>query len=184
MFALLVPFFISFLPEILKWFNSWQANKHELAMMEIRMKYAEKEHTWRMEEINVSADIKEAELLHAPQVSFGVQVLDAAKNHGMSQWFVAPVFWAFSFLDWVSGMVRPTVTFAAFGFYMAYKIACLITMQHVVGDGNNQEWYYQVSALWGEQDWDLLVMCLSFYFGGRARKEVFGGNAANNSAGK
>lgn len=182
MLAMFLPFVVSFLPEILKWWNAREANRHELAMMEMRLKYAEKEHLWKMEEINVSADIKEAELLHAPQASFGVQVLDAAKGHKMSSWTIVPVFWAFAFLDWLSGIVRPAVTFAAFGFYMAYKIACLMVMQHTVE--NPQEWYYQVSALWGEQDWDLLSMCLSFYFGLRARKEIFGGNAANNHAGK
>lgn len=42
-----------------------------------------------------------------------------------------PVFWLFGLLDWLNGIVRPTITFAAFGSYIAYRWARLELMQHV-----------------------------------------------------
>lgn len=70
------------LPSILNLVRDWQDRKHELAMLEMRMKYAAQEHLWRMEEINARADIEEAKVLHKPQPSFGAQLLELRQPVG------------------------------------------------------------------------------------------------------
>jgi hypothetical protein len=171
-----------FLPEVFKWINRKQDNAHELAMLEMRMKMAGQEHLYRMEEINAQADIAEAKELHKPSPSFGVQILDKAQST-LKPWAWIPVFWAFSFLDFISGLVRPSVTYLAFGFYVAYKFACYNLMFHVVEPGTLST-AQAIANLWGEQDWGVLTLVLSYYFGIRAHKATFGGNASHGERGK
>lgn len=170
-----------FLPQIFKLFQQRQDNAHELAMAELRMRAAEKEHLWRMEEINAQADIAEAAELHRPQQSFGVQILDAAKASGFGPWAIVPAFYLFTLLDFLAGMVRPSVTYAAFGFYIAYKWACYWVMMRVTVD---MAWTDAVARLWGEHDWAILTLVLSYYFGLRSYKAVFGGSASTALAGR
>lgn len=166
-------FLAPFLPEVLKFFNRKQDNLHELAMMELQMKKGSQEHLWRMEEINTNADIKEGELIHAPMNSFGVQLLDAAKGHNLSGWALYPVFYLFSLLDFLSGLVRPGVTYAAFGFYMAVKWAQL-AVAIAAADGSVTT---GLIAVWSEEDRSIVVLVLSYWFGQRAAKGAFGGSA-------
>lgn len=170
-----------FLPELLKFFNRKSDNAHELAMMELRLKAGAAEHSWKMEEINATADIAEARELHKPQPSFGVQILDAAKEWNFGKWAIIPAFYLFTILDFVSGMVRPVVTYSAFGFYVFYKLARFYLMASVVPD---LEWFDAVSKLWDDQDYAIVTLCLSYWFGLRSAKAAFGGNASHGGAGK
>lgn len=177
-FSTVFGFLAPFLPEILKYFNHKQENAHELAIMELRLKHAAAEHTWRMEEIEARADIAEAQTIRQPQQSFGVQVLDAAKGHGFGSWLIGPAFYLFVVLDWVSGMVRPTVTYAMVAFYMAVKVAFV---QSATAAGVSLQ--AALINVWGEQDWSVLVLVLSYWFGQRAAKAAFGGSASSSKKG-
>lgn len=172
-----------FLPEVFKFFTRRQDNKHELDMMELRMKMAGKEHLYRMEEITAQADIAEAREIHKPAQSFGVQILDKAHNSGFSKYSLIPAFYMFVFLDFLAGMVRPTITYLAFGFYIAYKFAAYSLMFQVVEPGTLTI-AQAVANLWGEQDWSVLTLVLSYYFGLRSYKATFGGNASHGERGK
>ena len=176
-----IGFAAPFLPELLKYFNRKADNAHELAMMKVRLEAGAQEHLWRMEEVTAQADIVEAQELHKPLPSFGVQVLDAAKGYGFGRWAIVPAFYLFTLLDFVAGMVRPTVTYAMFGFYVAYKLALFQTMQHV--SDASFSWFEGVRNLWGEQDWAVLTLVLSYWFGHRAAKAAFGGSASTAKAG-
>ena len=74
-------------------------------------------------------------------------------------------------------MVRPTITYMAFGFYMLSKIARYYLMQSVSDESFN--WYEGVVRLWGDEDYAVLTLCLSFWFGTRAYKATFGGSASS-----
>ena len=168
------------LPELLKFFRQKQDNAHELAMLEIRLRHAQYEHLWRMEEINAKADIEESKVLHSGQNSFGVQLLDASQKWADSEWgkwLVTPTFYMFSFLDFLNGMVRPVIAYAAFGFYMAYKVAmydmALRSSDHVAA----------ILQTWGENDWAVLMTVIGFFFGQRMVKAAFGGSANTVKAG-
>lgn len=174
----IVSFITGFLgpavPQIFKWIERKQEYAHELSLMELRLKQGAAEHLWKMEEINANADIAEMQTLRQPQQSFGVQLLDAGKSWVESKrWGAAaimPVFYLFALLDFVTGMVRPAVTYAAFGFYMVYKW----TLFHSLAIVSGRE--AAVLATWTEQDWAVLLLVLGYYFGQRTMKAVFGGS--------
>lgn len=178
MFSAIFGFAAPFLPELLKYFSRKADMAHEKEMMNIRLQHAEKEHLWRMEEVTAQADIEEAKELHRPVPSFGVQVLDAANDSGWSKWWIGPAFWLFVMLDFVAGMVRPTVTYAAFTFYIAYKWS-VFSLAKTYSDTSAQA----LVSIWGEQDWAVLTLVLSYWFGHRAAKAAFGGNATSGKAG-
>lgn len=177
--SFLTGVFAPLLPSIVNLVRDWQDRKHELAMLELRMKYAQMEHTWRMEEIVARADIEEAKVLHKPQSSFGVQLLDAANKWAdtvWGKWLVTPAFYLFTFLDFVNGMVRPTIAYAAFGFYMIYKWSVF----EMAKDGMST--VEAINKTWTENDWAVLLMVLGFFFGQRAAKAVLGGSTMTAKA--
>lgn len=165
-----------FLPEAVKLLKGWQDNAHELAMMKLRLEAGAQEHLWRMEEITATADIAEAKALHKPAPSFGVQILDKAHASGMSPWLTGPVFLLFAVMDFAAGMVRPTIAYSAFGFYVAYKWALYLTLTGPRFEALPAE---ALQRLWTENDWAMLTLVLSYWFGQRAAKAAFGGSASH-----
>ena len=165
-----------FLPALLNYFSKKADNAHELEMFKARLTMATQEHQWKMEEISAHADIAESTQLYTPQPSFGVQMLDAAKGWGMGAWATIPAFYLFTLLDLISGLVRPTITYAAFSAYAGVKIAQFMTLT-----GPRFENTYAEAAiqLWGEPDQSLLLLVLSYWFGLRHYKAVFGGSAGD-----
>lgn len=167
------------LPNILGFLRERDDRAHELAMMELRIKAAADEHVWRMEEISARADIEEAKVLHKPAQSFGVELLDSASKWAdtrWGKWLVTPSFLLYTLLDFVNGMVRPTIAYSAFFFYMVYKWSVfeiaktqLTTVQ-------------AINATWTENDWAVLLMVLGFFFGQRAAKAVLGGSTTTSRA--
>ena len=167
------------LPSLLNLIQNGQERKHELMMMEMRLKYAAQEHLWRMEELNARADIEEAKVLHKPQPSFGVQLLDASNKWAdttWGKWLVTPGFYLFVLLDFVNGMVRPAIAYTAFGFYMVYKWSVFeIAKTHMTT-------VEAINTTWGENDWAVLLMVLGFFFGQRAAKSVLGGSTQTSKS--
>ena len=178
-FSAILGFAAPFLPELLKYFNRKQDNAHELSMMSLQAQLAEKQHAWKMEEIITTADAAETVELHKPMSSFGVQLLDAAKGQGLSGWALYPAFYLFCGLDFFAGMVRPGITYAAFGFYIAVKWAEL-TIAKTAGSGLS----VALLQIWGAEDRSIVILVLSYWFGNRSAKAAFGGSAMNASNGK
>lgn len=161
-----------FIPELLKWFRDKDDKKHELDMFRLQMEFASQEHKMRLEEIESTADIQEATVLHQPTQSYGVQLLDAASAWAGTLWgkfLVTPAFYLFTVLDFLSGVVRPGITVAAFTFYAICK---WILIKNV-----------GVTAAWTETDYEILVLTLSYWFGHRAAKQAFGGSASTIARG-
>lgn len=177
----LFGFVAPFLPEMLKLLHGWQDHRFEMDRLRLSAELAEKRHAWRMEEVQVRADIAEMEALHRPVPSFGVQILDKAHDGGLPVWAVIPVFWAFSLADWIATNVRPGITWAMVAFYGATKAALYATL---TGPRFEASPAAAVAQIWGEQDWAVLTLVLSYWFGTRAMKAAFGGNAAHGGAGR
>lgn len=165
-----------FLPEIIKLFRQKEDNKHELAVLEMQGKMAGQQHLYKMEEINANADIEEMRVLRMPQPSFGVQILDAAKD--WPRVLILPVFYLFAALDFISGMVRPGVTYVVVGFYLAYKWALFEIAKVRLGG-----WADAVTNVWTENDMALLMLCVGYWFGSRTMKATFGGSTSTGKAG-
>lgn len=178
-FSTVFGFFAPFIPQVFKFFTDKADREHELALMKMRMEQGAAEHTWKLEEINAQADIAEMQTLRTPQVSFGVQLLDAAKGQGIAwNWLAAP-FYLFAILDFLSGMVRPAITYGCVGFYMAVKYGIYLHLKTSTG----QDWSQILPQIWGENDWSVLVLVLSYWFGARTAKAAFGGSAATGKPG-
>ena len=147
--------------------------------MKLQIEKGAAEHSWRMEEISTSADIAESVTLHAPVKSFGVQLLDAAKGHGLSGWALYPAFYLFCAMDFLAGMVRPGITYAAFGFYMAVKWAELS-----IARVNSSALSAALLQVWSQEDRAIVILVLSYWFGHRSAKAAFGGSAMNSGRGQ
>jgi hypothetical protein len=169
-------FFGPFIPELLKFFKVKEDNKQELAILELQAKMAEANHLYKMDEINANADITEMQTTRLPQQSFGVQILDAAKD--WPKMFILPVFYLFALLDFLSGFVRPAVTYAVVGFYLVYKWALFEQAKMVTG-----AWQVAATTIWVENDFSILLLCIGWYFGHRSVKSTFGGSANTGKAG-
>lgn len=179
MFSAILGFAAPFLPEILKYYNRKQDNQHELAMLDKQIEKGNQEHLWKMEEINTQGDISEAIELHKPQSSFGVQLLDAAKGQGLSGWALYPAFYIFCLLDFIGGLVRPGITYAAFGFYVSVKFAEL-----QIAKANSSALSAALLQIWTSEDRAIVILVLSYWFGNRSAKAAFGGSAMNSSKGQ
>lgn len=175
----LLGFAAPFLPETLKYFSKKQDNEHELAMMDLQIKKGASEHLYKMEEINTQGDISESIEVHKPLQSFGVQLLDAAKGHGLSGWALYPSFYLFCILDFLAGMVRPGITYAAFTFYVSVKWAEL-----TIARANSSALSAALLQVWTSEDRAIVILVLSYWFGNRSAKAAFGGSAMNSSKGR
>ncbi len=161
-----------FLPEVFKFLNRKADQGHERAMIELRQRGAADEAAWRMAEIEGRADIEEARVIHKPMRSYGVQLLDAAADKGLPLWLLTPILYAFGFLDFLAGMVRPAITYAVVGGYLLQKYARYHLLQTATGE--NFDWAMAVNNLWTEQDFAVLTLVLSYWFGNRVAKHAFG----------
>ena len=168
-FTALLGFAAPFLPELLKFFQRKQDNAHELALFGMRLQAGAQEHLWRMEEVSAQADIAEAKELHKPQKSLGVELLGHVEGKPWPVWL--PVFWGLALLDWLTGMVRPTLTYAWSGFYFAYKWAMFAIL---TSDRFGNTTASAITQLWGEQDFNILILLISYWFGSRSAKVAFG----------
>lgn len=165
-------FLAPFLPDVIKLFTRSHDNKHELAVMELRLKAGAQEHLWRMEEINAKADIEEARATHSPQQSFGVQLLDRAQQSGWPMWALMPAFYLFILLDFIVGFVRPSITYLVVGAYIAYRYACIKMAQEVITGNRFLE---ALVTTWTDNDTALLATVISYWFGDRTRQKVKNG---------
>lgn len=165
----LMGFLGPFLPEVLKLVNRRADQRHELLMLELQARIAERQHAWRMEEVAAKADIAEMQALRAPQASFGVQLLDAAKSLGLPGWMFVPAFWGFAALDVITGLVRPAITYGVVAFYMLVKYA---TFQ-LAGTYTETPWA-AVKEVWTADDMAMVTLVLSYWFGQRVARWAFG----------
>ncbi|CAB4165215.1 hypothetical protein UFOVP823_19 [uncultured Caudovirales phage] len=164
--------FLPFVPDLLKLFTQAGDRKHEITLLNLRLQAGAQKHLWKMEEISANADIAESVATHAPLQSFGVQLLDKAHASGMSPWLVAPAFILFTLVDVINALVRPMVAYSVFGFYFAYRYACILQAKSVIA---GHAWTEALAGTWTENDWAILFTVLGYFFGDRVRQKVKAG---------
>jgi hypothetical protein len=179
MLSAVFGFFAPFATEVFKYFQRKQDNSHELAVMTLQSQIKAQEHVYKMDEIGAVIDGEEVKLIHQPMSSFGVQLLDAAKGHNMNAYALYPAFYIFVVLDFLSGLVRPAVTYAAFAFYASVKWA-----QLSVALAEKSNWQQAVLTVWSGSDMSIVILVLSYWFGQRAVKAAFGGSAMTSYRGQ
>ena len=133
-------------PEALKFFDAKNERKHELAMLEAEMKFAQ---------VKAEAEMRktEAQMTMAELSAIGEAFKEQAETAKSAGWFVAAL----------SALVRPLVTYAFVIAYFAVKLATYLLAIQQGGD-----WKDVILKLWTEDDVTILFSILSFWFVSRS----------------
>lgn len=133
-------------PEVLKFMDKKNERAHELQMFTLQTDLEKMRGQFKMEERYVDHSIAQ---IDAIKEAFKEQA-ETAKAAG---WFVAAI----------SALVRPGITWVAFGMYLTVKIVGLMMAFDASAD-----WREVIVKSWDEDDFAMLNMMLTFWFIGRS----------------
>jgi hypothetical protein len=143
----LLGFGSSFLPSVLDYFKANQQQKHRIEMMQIETELAQKRSEMKLIELDKKADIEETKGLYAHDRS-----IDAG-----------------GFINALRGSVRPVITYAFFGLFVATKVVIMVKVGQSGG-----EWTEAVELMWDQETAGLMSAVLAFWFGNRAISKYAG----------
>ena len=127
-------------PEVLKFFDKKEDRKHELSMLDKQLEFEKLKGSIRIEEKYVDYSVAELQALEA---AFNQQ---AAADSKAYKWVAS-----------LSALVRPGITIIIFALYVAFKLTLLF-------NGIQTEGWNNILMLWGNEDWAMLNLILSYYF--------------------
>ena len=142
----LLGFGSSFLPEVLNFFKAGQEHKQKMESMKLEMELMSKRSELQLNMLDKQADIKETE---------GLYKHDSIDAGG--------------FVNGLRGSVRPVITYAFFGLFVAVQI---VIMVKVMNEGGN--WAAAVTLMWTAETSGLFAAIMSFWFGNRAVSKYLG----------
>ena len=142
----LLGFGSSFLPEVLNFFKAGQEHKQKMETMTLEMELMSKRSELQLNMLDKQADIKETE---------GLYKHDSIDAGG--------------FVNALRGSVRPVITYAFFGLFVAVQI---VIMVKVMDEGGN--WAAAVTLMWTAETSGLFAAIMSFWFGNRAVSKYLG----------
>ena len=142
----LLGFGTSFLPEVLNYFKRGQEQKYELQRMQMEMELMAKRSELKISELDKEAEIKETEGLY--------------KHDNVH---------AGGFINALRGSVRPIITYAFFGLFVAIKVTALLSLMNQTGMQLNMA----LSTIWDDQTAGLFAAIMSFWFGNRAVSKYY-----------
>lgn len=143
----LLGFGTSFLPEILNYFKAGQEHKHNLERMQLEMDLMSKRSELKIQELDKQAEIKETEGLY--------------KHDSMD---------AGGFVNALRGSVRPVITYAFFGLFVAIKAVAVMTLMNDQG----ADLAGALNVIWDDNTAGLFAAIMSFWFGNRAVSKYYG----------
>ena len=142
----LLGFGTSFLPEVLNYFKAGQEHKHNLERMQLEMDLMTKRSELKLQELDKQAEIKETE---------GLYKHDSIDAGG--------------FVNALRGSVRPVITYAFFGLFVAIKIVAVMTMMNEQG----ADLAGALNVIWDDNTAGLFAAIMSFWFGNRAVSKYY-----------
>ena len=142
----LLGFGTSFLPEVLNYFKRGQEQKYELQRMQMEMELMAKKSELKISELDKEAEIKETEGLY--------------KHDNVD---------AGGFINALRGSVRPIITYAFFGLFVAIKVTALLSLMNQTGMQLNMA----LSTIGDDQTAGLFAAIMSFWFGNRAVSKYY-----------
>ena len=143
----LLGFGTSFLPEVLNYFKAGQEHKHNLERMQLEMNLMTKRSELKLQELDKQAEIKETE---------GLYKHDSIDAGG--------------FVNALRGSVRPVITYAFFGLFVAIKVVAVMTMMNEQG----ADLAGALNVIWDDNTAGLFAAIMSFWFGNRAVSKYHG----------
>lgn len=132
-------------PEVLKFFDKKNERSHELEMFRLQTDLEKQRGEFKVEERYVDFSVAQMEAIRAAAEAEGKI---ASKSY---KWVAAAV-----------ALVRPAITYAMFGLYVAVKMTFISYGLMTGGD-----WTAVLSANWTTDDFAILMMILTFHFVGR-----------------
>ena len=132
-------------PEALKFFDQKNERKHELAMLEAEMRFAQ-----------VKGEIAIRQTEAQMQVAELTAMTEAIKEQSATAQAAGKV------VAGISAMVRPFVTYLFVLAYAAVKVAA-----YLIALEQNGDWKAVLTSMWSTDDMAVLNLILSFYFVGR-----------------
>ena len=142
----LLGFGTSFLPEVLNYFKRGQEQKYELQRMQMEMELMAKRSELNIAELDKEAERKEIEGLY--------------KHDNVD---------AGGFINALRGSVRPIITYAFFGLFVAIKVTALLSLMNQTGVSLNMA----LDTIWDDQTAGLFAAIMSFWFGNRAVSKYY-----------
>jgi hypothetical protein len=143
----LLGFGTSFLPEVLNYFKAGQEHKHNLERMQLEMDLMARRSELKIQELDKQAEIKETEGLY--------------KHDSMD---------AGGFVNALRGSVRPVITYAFFGLFVAIKTVAVMTLMNEQG----ADLAGALNVIWDDNTAGLFAAIMSFWFGNRAVSKYYG----------
>jgi hypothetical protein len=132
-------------PEALKFFDQKNERKHELAMLEAEMRFAQ-----------VKGEIAMRQTEAQMQVAELTAMTEAIKEQSATAQAAGKI------VAGISAMVRPFVTYLFVLAYAAVKVAA-----YLIALEQNGDWKAVLTSMWSTDDMAVLNLILSFYFVGR-----------------
>ena len=142
----LLGFGSSFLPEVLNFFKAGQEHKQKMETMKLEMELMSKRSELQLNMLDKQADIKETE---------GLYKHDSIDAGG--------------FVNALRGSVRPDITYAFFGLFVAVQVVIMVKVMAEGGD-----WASAVTLMWTPETSGLFAAIMSFWFGNRAVSKYLG----------
>jgi len=142
----LLGFGSSFLPEVLNFFKAGQEHKQKMERMKLEMELMSKRSELQLNMLDKQADIKETE---------GLYKHDSIDAGG--------------FVNALRGSVRPVITYAFFGLFVAVQVVIMVKVMDEGGD-----WASAVTLMWTPETSGLFAAIMSFWFGNRAVSKYLG----------
>jgi hypothetical protein len=143
----LLGFGTSFLPEVLNFFKVGQEHKHNLERMQLEMDLMARRSELKIQELDKQAEIKETE---------GLYKHDSIDAGG--------------FVNALRGSVRPVITYAFFGLFVAIKTVAVMTLMNEQG----ADLAGALNVIWDDNTAGLFAAIMSFWFGNRAVSKYYG----------
>jgi hypothetical protein len=151
LFSAALGFLSSGIPEFIKLFRESKDRTHEITLLKLQMEYDREQfalareseqlqRTTRLQEIEIQADIAESQALNARVSDTKVGV---------------------SWVDALSGSVRPTITYL---FFMLYGLTKWAQFQLVQSSVAVEQ---AIVSLWSEDDMAIFTAIIAFWFGQR-----------------
>ena len=142
----LLGFGSSFLPEVLNFFKAGQEHKQKMESMKLEMELMSRRSELQLNMLDKQADIKETE---------GLYKHDSIDAGG--------------FVNALRGSVRPVITYAFFGLFVAVQVVIMVKVMDEGGD-----WAAAVTLMWTPETSGLFAAIMSFWFGNRAVSKYLG----------
>ncbi|HJK86414.1 MAG TPA: hypothetical protein QKA08_01410 [Candidatus Megaira endosymbiont of Nemacystus decipiens] len=141
--ASIAGFFSSIIPEIIKYFKDISDKNYQLKILEKRIKYNKLYDEKELEDINISRDIAEQNVLYSTY-------------HTHIKW-----------VDSLNGSVRPVLAYSFFIMYMSVKY-----MQYrLLTQASNIIEY--INIIWSVDDQAIFAGIISFYYGQRTFRKFW-----------